>query len=314
MLPRNLEAARRQFAQVKLMLSSFERYFGPYPFPQDGYKLVECPHSGMEHQSCVAYGNFFANGYRYRSSSAEGLLFDFIIVHESAHEWWGNSVTAADIADMWIHESFGAYAEALYVEDHFGRAASLRYVNAKKQNVRNDAPMQGPYGVNKGGSGDMYDKGQLVLNTLRSAIHSDSVWFSILRGLQKEFRWKTVNYEMIVNFISARTGMDLHPFFDQYFRHEKLPRLTVAVTRKGTETTARYRLEADVPDLTLPAELAAGDGTWIRVQVTPTWQTVRLASGFDPMAFKIADDRCYFDVRIIRSFLDPAAPRAAKDM
>ncbi len=131
-LPPNFEKAKKQFQQVKTMMAVYEKYFGKYPFYRDGYKLVECPHTGMEHQSCVAYGNRYLGGYRGRAPSADGLKFDFIIIHESAHEWWGNSVTAKDVADMWIHESFGAYAESLYVEDQFGRAAALKYINGKK--------------------------------------------------------------------------------------------------------------------------------------------------------------------------------------
>ncbi len=173
-MPEHLAAAREQFRQVGPMISSFEHWFGKYPFFRDGYKLVECPHTGMEHQSAVAYGNHYLQGYRGRASSAVGLKFDFIIIHESAHEWWGNSITAKDPADMWIHESFGAYAEALFVESLYGREQSIIYINGKKPNVRNDAPIIGVFNVNSEGSGDMYDKGQLLLNTLRSVIDNDS--------------------------------------------------------------------------------------------------------------------------------------------
>lgn len=174
-LPEHLEAAQRQFQQVKPMLACFERDFGPYPFPRDGYKLVESPHLGMEHQTAVAYGNGFHNGYRRTSSSRYGLMFDFIIVHESAHEWWGNSVTSKDIADMWIHESFGAHAEALFVECSWGYNAMLDYVNSKKGQVGNRSPIIGMYGVNNKGSGDMYPKGSLMLHTFRGVLDRKSV-------------------------------------------------------------------------------------------------------------------------------------------
>lgn len=307
-LPEHLEKAKHQFPQAKTMLASFEKFFGPYPFPRDGYKLVESPHSGMEHQSCVAYGNGFANGYGMRSSSAEGLTFDFIIIHESAHEWWGNSLTARDNADMWIHESFGAYAEALYVEDQSGREASLRYINAKKQNVRNEEPMQGVYGLNKEGSGDMYDKGQLVLNTLRSVLNNDTLWFSILRGLQERYRYETIDYDSVVSCISLRAGRDLAPFFAQYFRHAELPRLTVLLTKKGEEVTARYRWENAVPGFAMPVEVSTGEKTFGVITPTAQWQVLRLQNGFDPWSFRVADDKYYIDVRVVRSYLDPSAP------
>lgn len=158
-MPENLQKAEKQFKQVKTMLACYEKYFGKYPFYRDGYKLIESSHNGMEHQSAIAYGNHYRLGYEGRASSAVGSRFDFIIIHESAHEWWGNSVTSKDIADMWIHESFGAYAEALYVEYNWGHKAALEYINAKKQNVRNEEPIIGPYNVNHEGSSDMYDKG-----------------------------------------------------------------------------------------------------------------------------------------------------------
>ncbi|MEE9169529.1 MAG: M1 family metallopeptidase, partial [bacterium] len=181
-MPYNLDKAKKQFEQVKPMMACFEKFFGKYPFSNDVYKLVESPHLGMEHQSAVAYGNKFLQGYLGKASSEVGTKFDFIIVHESAHEWWGNSVTSKDIADMWIHESFGAYAEALYVECLFGYDEALEYVNGKKPGIGNARPIIGVYGVNNEGSKDMYDKGQLFLNTLRHVIDNDSLWFETIYG------------------------------------------------------------------------------------------------------------------------------------
>ena len=205
-LPENLEKAKEQFRQVKTMLACYEQDFGKYPFYRDGYKLIESSHNGMEHQSAVAYGNHYLTGYEGYASSSVGLKFDFIIIHESAHEWWGNSITSNDIADMWIHESFGAYAEALYVEYNWGHKAALEYMNGKKFNIRNDKPIIGPYNVNHEGSGDMYDKGQLVLNTLRDVINNDTLWFSILKGLQEKFAYQCINADDIINYINQRTG------------------------------------------------------------------------------------------------------------
>jgi aminopeptidase N len=207
-LPEHLGKAQKQFAQVNPMISCFGKYFGPYPFPRDGYKPVESHHLGMEHQSAVAYGNGFRQGYRGTSSSPWGLMFDFIIIHESAHEWWGNSVTAKDIADMWIHESFGAHAEAMYVECMFGTQAMLEYVNARNTQVGNRRLILDACNVNNEGSGDMYPKGSLMLNTFRGMLDNDSLWFALMRGLATEFRYRTVTTEDIVAYISRATGTD----------------------------------------------------------------------------------------------------------
>ena len=307
-LPQNLDRARRQFVQVKSMLSAFEYYFGPYPFVRDGYKLVDAPHNGMEHQSCVAYGNGYVNGYRGSASSAEGLTFDFIIVHESAHEWWGNSVTAADMADMWIHESFGAYAEALYVEKQLGREASLRYINAKKQNVRNTAPIQGKYGLNNEGSSDMYDKGQLVLNTLRSSLNNDSLWFAILRGMQRRFQYWTISYDSIVSYVSTASGKDYGPFFDQYFRHAALPRFDAFVIERGDSSFLRFRWNGSVSGFAMPVEVTAGNGWRRRIVPTASWQSLFLGTGVDPQAFRVDEDLFYCDPHIRRMYIEPHAP------
>ncbi len=307
-LPQNLARAEKQFAQVKGMLDAFEFYFGPYPFQRDGYKLVESPHNGMEHQSCVAYGNGFANGYRGAASSPEGMTFDFIIIHESAHEWWGNSVTAADNADMWIHESFGAYAEALYVEKQLGREASLRYINAKRQNVRNEAPIQGKYGLNNEGSSDMYDKGQLVLNTLRSSLDNDTLWFSILRGIQRTYRYKTISYDTIVNYISMRSGKDFRPFFDQYFRHASLPRVDAYVVKQGDSVKIRFRWTADDSAFAMPLKLVIGNGRTFSLSPTSSWQSAALPNNTDPWSVDVDDNLYYCVTRIVRSYIIPEAP------
>ncbi len=303
-LPAHLQKAREQFKQVKWMLNAFEKYFGRYPFVRDGYKLIESPHNGMEHQSAVAYGNRFLEGYVGRSSSEVGLKFDFIIVHESAHEWWGNSVTSKDIADMWIHESFAAYAEALFVENQFGHDDALRYINAKKQNVRNDRPIIGVYNVNRPGSGDMYDKGQLVLNTLRSVIDDDELWFSILRGLAELYRYQTITADSLFRYVNRRTGKDYTYFFNQYLKYPRPPQLEVVTRKKGNKITARYRWVADVPDFRMPIKVTTSEGTYDWITPNSEWQAteVRISR---PENFKVEENLFYIDLKLNYGFLDP---------
>lgn len=302
--PAHLEKAREQFKQVKLMLKAFEKYFGTYPFVRDGYKLIESPHNGMEHQSAVAYGNRFLQGYIGRSSSEVGLKFDFIIVHESAHEWWGNSVTSKDIADMWIHESFGAYAEALFVENEFGHDDALRYINAKKQNVRNDRPIIGVYNVNRPGSADMYDKGQLVLNTLRSVIDDDGLWFSILRGLAESHRYQTITADSVFRYVNRRTGKDYTYFFDQYLKYPRPPQLDVITRKKGDKITARYRWVADVPDFRMPIKVTTSEGTYGWVTPNSEWQAMEVRVS-RPEDFKVEENLFYIELKLNYGFLDP---------
>ncbi len=303
-LPENLQKAKKQFEQVKTMLACYEKYFGKYPFYRDGYKLIESSHNGMEHQTAVAYGNHYQGGYEGRASSAVGLKFDFIIIHESAHEWWGNSVTAKDVADMWIHESFAAYAEALYVEYNWGHKAALEYINGKKQNVRDEKPIIGPYNVNQEGSGDMYDKGQLVLNTLRDVINNDSLWFSILRGIQKKFAYKTVDADDITNFINEKTGTNYNYFFDQFLRYPKEPEFFAIVTQKGNETAVRYKWNADVKDFKMPLKVTTSPNNFEFIYPTTQWQTLKLKD-FDPKDFKVDEDEFLCKVKIYRQYIDP---------
>ena len=302
-LPQNLERARKHFQQVQGMMKAFEYYFGPYPFPQDGYKLIECPHTGMEHQSAVAYGNWYIGGYRGRAPSETGLKFDFIIIHESAHEWWGNSVTSKDVADMWIHESFGAYAEALYVEHLYGYEEALKYINGKKPGVGNREPILGVFGVNKEGSGDMYNKGQLMLNTLRHVINNDSLWVEVLKGIQRKYRWQTVSGEEIYSYVQEMTGTDYRYFFDQYLKYPGLPQLEVSVSKKGNDIRARYRWKTDVKEFRMPVLVTLEKGTFGWITPTTSWQEVTL-NGIDPPDFKVAEDRFYVTARLNWVYLD----------
>jgi aminopeptidase N len=221
----DLEKAKVQFHQAPMMLRAFEYWFGPYPFYEDGYKLVEAPYLGMEHQSSVTYGNGFENGYRGQdlSGTGWGLRFDFIIVHESAHEWFANNITYEDIADMWVHESFANYAENLYVEYYYGKKAGSEYVLGTRASIANDRPVVGIYNVNNSGSKDMYYKGGNMLHTLRQIVDDDEKWRSILRGMNRDFYHQVVKGSQIENYLSEKTGMNLNPFFDQYLRDVRIP-------------------------------------------------------------------------------------------
>ena len=239
-LKENLEKAREQFRQAPMMLKAFEHWFGKYPFYKDGYKLVEAPYLGMEHQSSVTYGNGFKNGYLGTdlSISGWGLKFDFIIIHESGHEWFANSITNKDVADMWIHESFTNYSENLYVEYYFGKEAGQEYVIGTRGNIRNDRPVTGIYNVNYEGSGDMYYKGGNMLHTLRQIVNDDEKWRSILWGLNTEFYHQVVTGSQIEKYLSEHTGINLQKFFDQYLRDTKIPVFEYYV--KGNELTFRW--------------------------------------------------------------------------
>ncbi|MSR35212.1 MAG: M1 family peptidase [Gemmatimonadetes bacterium] len=279
-LAAHLADARRQFVQVQPMLACFESWFGPYPFYEDGYKLVEAPYLGMEHQSAVAYGNGFRNGYRGSDLSATGLglSWDYIIVHESAHEWWGNSVTTKDIADMWVHEAFAMYAEGLFVECTQGKEAGARYLMGVRGRILNDEPMVGPYGVNREGSGDMYFKGANVLHTIRQLVDDDARWREILRGLQATYRHQTVTSAQIEGYLSRAVGRDLSRIFDQYLRRTKPPTLEYAYA----DGAVRYRWRADVDGFDLPVRVAIAPGRWEWIEpTTGSWKTRAAASVAD---------------------------------
>ncbi|NIM52531.1 MAG: M1 family peptidase, partial [Gemmatimonadales bacterium] len=221
----NLGAAKRQFKQTISILRCFEHWFGPYPWYEDGFQLVEVPHNGMEHQSAIAYGNRYRNGYQQRdlSGTGLGLEWDFIIVHEAAHEWWGNNITTKDLADMWVHESFGNYSENLYTECLFGKEAGARYVIGTRRGIRNDRPIIAPYNVNMQGSGDMYPKGGNMLHTIRQIVADDEKWRGILRGLNETFWHQTVMGWQVEEYIIEQTGVDLAMVFDQYLRTTLVP-------------------------------------------------------------------------------------------
>ncbi len=255
-LPYNLGAAKKQFQDVGRMLKAFEYWFGPYPFYEDGFKLVEVPYPGMEHQSSVTYGNGFENGYGGRdvSGTGWGFKFDFIIIHEAGHEWFANSITYRDIADMWIHESFTAYSENLFLDFHYGKEASSEYVIGTRKNIRNDRPIIGSYGVNHSGSGDMYSKGANMLHTLRQWVNNDGKWRQALRGLNKNFYHQTVTTQQIEEYLAEKLGLDLKVFFDQYLRTTDIPVLEYRVEKNKL----KYRWTNCLDGFAMPIRLKIG--------------------------------------------------------
>jgi len=274
-LKENLEKAKVHFKQVPMMLEAFEHWFGPYPFYEDGYKLVEAPYLGMEHQSSVTYGNGYQNGYLGRdvSDSGWGLKFDFIIIHESGHEWFANSITYEDAADMWIHESFINYSEGLFVEYHFGKEAGTEYILGSRHNIRNDRPITGIYNVNVSGSGDMYYKGGNMLHTLRQIIDDDEKWRDILRGLNKEFYHQVVKGSQIEDYIKKATGMNLKPFFDQYLRDIRIPVFEYYI--RGEELT--FRWNNCVQGFEMPVKIYV-NGESMVVSPTRRFETIQIGS------------------------------------
>ena len=291
-LRENKEKAKRQFEQVKPMMDCFQSKFGEYPFAIDSYKLVETPYLGMEHQSAVAYGNKYLNGYLGSdlSGTGKGLLFDFIIIHESGHEWFGNSITSKDIADMWIHEGFTCYSESVYLECQFGLQITQQYINGLKQNIRNDKPIIGKYGVGNEGSGDMYYKGALMLNTIRSIIDNDQKWWALILKFATTFRHQIVDTATVVKFFNAESGLNLTPIFDQYLRYATIPVFEYRTKKNCLE----YRWKADVTAFEMPVDIHL-NGQSIRLQPSQKWQKIKLKSikNYD---IKIAENKFLVDV------------------
>jgi aminopeptidase N len=292
-LPEDLEKAKKQFVQAKGMLEAYQHYFGEYPFQKDGYKLIEAPYSGMEHQTAVTYGNHFANGYLERDWTGVGISprFDFIIIHESGHEWFGNSITAADVSDMWIHEGFTTYLECLYVEYMWGRDDGLKYTNGYKARVRNLQPIIAPRGIDKEPPQDQYFKGALFLNTLRSVVNEDARWWTLLHDFYQHFKYQNIMTEDVVGYFNRQTGMNLTPIFDQYLRHTALPALELKFDEPAG--TVSYRWKADEQGFRMP--IRAGDKEhWQMLQPTVEWQTMKTALRKDE--FEVATDLYFVTV------------------
>ncbi len=277
-LRENEQRARKQFAVTKQMLHCFEYWMGPYPFYEDGYKLVDAPYLGMEHQSAVAYGNGYQMGYLGydRTGTGIGMNFDYIIIHESGHEWFGNNVTAKDIADNWVHEGITTYSESLFEECLTNKEKGQAYCRGEWRNIRNDKPIIGPYGVNEEGSGDMYDKGAAIMYMIRQLTNDDEKFRQMLRGLGKEFYHQTVTTQQVEEYIATHTGLDLKVFFDQYLRTADIPVLEYSLKHKQL----RYRFSNVVPGFTLPITAKAGKNT-VTLQPTTEWQTMKWTKGYN---------------------------------
>jgi len=287
-LPQNFDKAQKHFLDAKKMMKAFEHWFGPYPFYKDGFKLVEVPYLGMEHQSSVTYGNQYKKGYLGKdlSGTGWGLKFDFIIIHEAGHEWFANNITYKDIADMWIHESFTAYSENLFLDYYEGKEASEDYVIGTRSKIANDKPIIGPYDVNTSGSKDMYYKGANMLHTIRQLIGDDEKWRQILRGLNMEFYHQTVTTKQIENYISEKSGKDLSAFFDQYLRTTKIPLFEYTLEEGNT---IKYRYTDIVDGFEMPLRVFIdGKPKWL--YPTQEWKSETA----DPNATTFKVDRNFY--------------------
>ncbi|MEP0214693.1 MAG: M1 family metallopeptidase [Cellulophaga sp.] len=280
----NLEKAKVHFKDAPKMMKAFEHWFGPYPFYEDGYKLVEAPYLGMEHQSSVTYGNKYMQGYLGRdlSGSGWGLKFDFLIIHESGHEWFANNITNKDIADMWIHESFTAYSESLFLDYYYGTQAANEYVIGTRRSIANDIPIIGNYNVNDEGSGDMYYKGANMIHSIRQLVDNDEKWRRILRGLNKDFYHSVVTTDEIEDYLSHQSGIDLTTIFNQYLRDVRIPNLEYKIE----DNKLKYRYTNIVSGFDMPIKVKINDKEqW--VFPSADWKTTKVSSEnatvvFDP--------------------------------
>jgi aminopeptidase N len=292
-LPEDLDKAKKQFTQGKGMIEAYQHYFGEYPFIKDGYKLIEVPYSGMEHQSAVTYGNHFANGYLDRDWTGVGVSprFDFIIIHESAHEWFGNSITAADKSDMWIHEAWATYLESLYVEYMYGHDDAIKYINGYKVKVKNDRSIVTQRGANATPPQDMYFKGVLFINTLRSIVDDDNRWWPLLHDFYQNFKYQNIMTEDIEQFFSEKTGMNLTPVFEQYLHHTAIP--TLELKFNDAADSVEYRWKVDEPDFAMPIRVGTKDH-WQLIHPTAQWATLNTPLKKDE--FQVATDLYYVNV------------------
>ena len=292
-LPEDLEKAKTQFAQAKGMIEAYQHYFGPYPFADDGYKLIEAPYSGMEHQSAVTYGNLFQNGYLGKDWTGVGISprFDFIIIHESGHEWFGNSITATDPADMWIHEGWTTYLESLYVEYRWGKADAIKYLSGYRPKIYNLRPIVAERGVNAEPTEDQYFKGALMLNTLRSVVDDDAKWWTLLYNFYQQFKYRNITTDDVVSYFNRQTGMNLTSIFDQYLRHTQIPRLELLFGE--APGMVMYKWSADEEDFSMPVRVGSPDH-WQIIRPTTNWQSMQTSLSKDE--FAVATDFYYVDV------------------
>jgi len=292
-LPEDLEKAKKQFVQAKDMLRAYQHYFGEYPFKKDGYKLVEVPYSGMEHQSAVTYGNHFANGYLERDWTGVGiaLRFDFIIIHESGHEWFGNSITAQDRSDMWIHEGWTTYLESLFVEYMYGHDDALRYLNGYKSKVKNQEPIITAHGINGTPPQDQYFKSTLFINTLRSIVNDDRRWWKLLHDFYQHFKYQNIMTEDVVQYFNQETGINLTPVFNQYLRHTAIPILELKFDDSNKNVS--YRWKVDEPGFRMPVRVGKKDN-WQLIEPTTGWQ--KMPANLTKDDFDVATDLYYVEV------------------
>jgi aminopeptidase N len=292
-LPGSLDKAKKQFDQAKPMIEIYAKIFGDYPFAKDGYKLIEVPYSGMEHQTAVTYGNRFANGYLERDWTGVGVStkFDFIIIHESAHEWFGNAVSAADVSDMWIQEGWTTYLEALYVEKMFGAEDALKYINGYKSKIGNRQPVITQRGIHRTPSQDMYFKGALFLHTLRSVVNDDERWWKLIADFYQRFKFQNIMTEDVVRFFNAELRQDLTAIFEQYLRRTDPPTLELAFD--PTAGTVAYRWRTEERAFAMPIK-AGTVGKWQILRPTTDWQIMK--SDVAPDSFAVATDLYYVNV------------------
>jgi len=278
--------------QVHKMFKALEHWFGPYPFYEDGYQLIDASHTGMEHQSAVSYGNKYKFGYLGRDASGKGwgLKWDFIIIHESGHEWFGNNITTKDLADMWVHEGFTNYSETLFTEYHFGLQAGNEYNFGTRTGIKNDKPVIPDYGVNAQGSGDMYPKGGNLLHSIRHSINDDELFRSILRGLNKDFYHQTVTSAQVEAYISKHAKYDYSKVFDQYLRTTSVPTLEFYV-EKGN---LFYRWQGAVAGFNLPLVLKKEGVPTLKIVPAEKWQRLKLKSGQDALATAEGFESMYY--------------------
>ena len=290
-LPENLEKAKIHFTEnVHPMLSCFEKWFGPYPFYRDGFKLIESSHLGMEHQSAVAYGNKYENGYLGRDNSGTGYGkdWDFIIIHESGHEWFGNNITAKDIADSWIHEGFTTYSEAVFVECRHGKKAAEAYIKGLRRSIRNQEPLVGTMGVDDNASSDIYNKGANILQTVRTVINNDETWRNILRGLNEKFHLKTVTTKDVVDYISKESGRDFSTIFKTYLDYAKIPTLEIMELERHT----KYRWSTSEKNFDLPIQVKLSDQSeWITLYPSSKWKKLKSKN-----SITVDTDAMYFNI------------------
>jgi aminopeptidase N len=299
-LPEDLEKAKAQFPQSREMLDAFEHYFGEYPFARDGYKLIQVPYAGMEHQSAVAYGNHFTNGYLNRDWTGVGISprFDFIIIHEAGHEWFGNAITAQDRSSMWIHEGWDTYLETLFVERRYGRADAIRYTNGLIPKVRNREPILSEPWANQEPPQDMYFKGALMIATLRSwlattgpAAQADARWFALIKEFYNHFKYQTILTADVVGWWNDHTGLNLTPFFNQYLRRTAIPALELNFDEASQ--TVLYKWQAEEPGFAMPIQV--GDPAhWQTIVPTTTWQSMPTKLGREQ--FQVNTELFYVNV------------------